>query len=126
MGTGAAIPISVFERSGLVRFGRAPGMGVASGEAEGRAMGVLVAEGGAEARAGGADDGDAATCGAAGGAEDTTGWLATATGGVGALGAPQSVSMSSVDGGIDGGVDDKGVRGSSLEAGWGGTDDVRP
>jgi hypothetical protein len=116
------MPNSDFERSGLDLLGRAPGMGVASGELEGRAIGVLVAEGGADAGVAGATDADTA-----GGAEGTTaGWLVTATAGVGALGAPQSVSMSSVDGGIDGGVDGKGVRGSSLEAGWGGTDDVRP
>jgi len=90
---------------------------------EGRTIGVLVAEGGAEARAAGAADTGAADTGADGAAAAA---LATVTAGVGALGAPQSVSMSSVDGGIDGGVDGKGVRGSSLEAGWGGTDDVRP
>ena len=94
-GSGAAIPMSVFERSGFEAWGRTLGVACA------------VATGGAEARAGAAGGG---------GAE-------VGTGGDGAGSAPQSVSMSSVEGGMEGGV---GARGGWLEAGRGGTDDVRP
>ncbi len=94
-GSGAAMPMSVFERSGFEAWGRTPGVA------------RVAATGGAEARAG-----------VAGGSGAEAG-----TGGVGAGSAPQSVSMSSVEGGMDGGV---GARGGWLEAGRGGTDDVRP
>ncbi len=79
-GSGAAMPISVFDRSEF--------------DALGRTLGELgaAALGGAEARSGVATGG---------GAE-------ARTAGAGAGSAPQSVSMSSVDGGMDGGV---GARG---------------
>jgi hypothetical protein len=127
-GSGAARPIRVFERSGLDTFGRGVAVAVvsgalASGAVDGRA-------GDTEGEALGTTDGrTGAIEGEAFGATDAA--LATATGaavagaaGVGAAGAPQSVSMSSVEGGTEG----KGVlaRGGALEAGRGGMDDVRP
>jgi hypothetical protein len=106
-GTGTVMPISVFERSGLVVLGR----------------GVIVADaaGDSDARGGTTDgDGDAG----AGAGTEACGGATDAGAGVAAAGAPQSVSMSSVDGGMEGGS--VRARGGWLEAGRGGTEDVRP
>jgi hypothetical protein len=104
---GTAMPMSVFERSGLVVLGR----------------GVIVADaaGDTDARGGTTDAGVGAGAGteACGGATD-----AGAAEGVAPAGAPQSVSISSVDGGMEGGS--VRARGGWLEAGRGGTEDVRP
>jgi len=116
-----AMPSNVCLRRGLVWFGR----------------GVIVAVGGEEARGGaggeearGAVGGEEAR-GAAGGEEGRggveAGFAATGAGSTGGAvvegSPPQSVSIESVDGGIEG----NGVRmpGGRLEAGLGGTDDVR-
>jgi hypothetical protein len=116
------MPSNVFERNGLVWLGR----------------GVAVADGGAEAR-GGAADGRGVTDGAAGAGFDAragatdgearggtealgaieAGFGAATAGAFGETSAPQSVSMSSVEGGIEG-----SERGGSLDDGLGGTEDV--
>jgi hypothetical protein len=104
VGTGTESPISVFERSGLVVLGRGVITADAAGAADGR----------------GAADGDA--LGAAGMTD--TGAAAMGAAGDEAAGPPQSVSMSSVDGGTEG--NGAFARGGWLEAGRGGTDEVRP
>jgi hypothetical protein len=104
---GAAMPMRVFERS---EFGAA---GRALGAARGGMTEVRVgAGGGTEARTGG------------GGGTDARGGAAlTGAGATASSSAPQSVSMSSVDGGMDGSVA-ADARGGWLAVGRGGTEDV--
>jgi hypothetical protein len=120
---GAGMPSNVFERSGLVWFGR--GVTVAEGGADARGGALDARAGATDSGAGAGFDARAgATDGEARGGTDALGateiaFGAASSGTLGEASAPQSVSMSSVDGGIDG-----SARGGSLDDGLGGTEDV--
>ena len=141
-GIGTAMPIKVRERSELWRTGSRAGSGAEDGgRGVGRPINVCERRALASRAAGGAEAGAIITVGC-GGATDASAAAATgavlngaAVAGVGAgaggaavavassSSAPQSVSMSSVEGGVEG-----SVRGGSLvlAATRGGMDDGRP
>jgi hypothetical protein len=117
---GVAMPINVRDRMGMCRTARSSVTG-ASGGAEARALGIIdAARGGTDAARGGIDDARGGTDDARGAtvsAAATGATAAAATGGTASLSTPQSVSMSSVCGGMDGAT----VIG---RGGAGGRDDV--
>jgi hypothetical protein len=120
---GGEIPINVCERRGMLRTrgvsacgGRARGGLAASGAGGATEIG-LGAGGAAEIRAGGATD-----SAAGGGTERGDGATRVTSSSSPSSPAPQSVSISSVTGGTEGGR----VRGGSLAVVRGGTDEAWP